>query len=59
MYCRALLHFLDPVKFNSKDSFVEKYKNLSSFNETEVVFPKKALSSLYKQNTVFSLIELL
>lgn len=32
----ALLHFLDPVKFNSKDTFVERYKNLSSFNETEL-----------------------
>jgi hypothetical protein len=36
-FCRALLHFLDPVKFNSKDTFVERYKNLSSFNETEVL----------------------
>lgn len=34
--CRALLHFLDPDKFRSKDDFVQKYKNLSSFNETEV-----------------------
>lgn len=33
---RALLHFLDPGKFSSKDDFVEKYKNLSSFNEFEV-----------------------
>ncbi|XP_038972966.1 protein CHROMATIN REMODELING 5 isoform X1 [Phoenix dactylifera] len=32
----ALLHFLDPVKFNNKDDFVEKYKNLSSFNEIEL-----------------------
>lgn len=32
----ALLHFLDPDKFKSKDDFVEKYKNLSSFNETEL-----------------------
>ncbi|KAJ6838441.1 protein CHROMATIN REMODELING 5-like isoform X1 [Iris pallida] len=32
----ALLHFLDPVKFYSKDDFVEKYKNLSSFNEIEL-----------------------
>ncbi|CAN6206359.1 unnamed protein product [Urochloa humidicola] len=39
----ALLHFLDPVKFNSKDSFVEKYKNLSSFNETELANLHKEL----------------
>ncbi|KAH6834273.1 chromatin remodeling 5 [Perilla frutescens var. hirtella] len=32
----ALLHFLDPDKFRSKDDFVQKYKNLSSFNETEL-----------------------
>ncbi|KAL9143209.1 hypothetical protein ABFS82_14G221200 [Erythranthe guttata] len=32
----ALLHFLDPDKFRSKDVFVQKYKNLSSFNETEL-----------------------
>ncbi|XP_077251792.1 protein CHROMATIN REMODELING 5-like isoform X2 [Tasmannia lanceolata] len=32
----ALLHFLDPEKFKNKDDFVEKYKNLSSFNETEL-----------------------
>ncbi|KAL8480023.1 hypothetical protein ACS0TY_026817 [Phlomoides rotata] len=32
----ALLHFLDPDKFRSKDDFVHKYKNLSSFNETEL-----------------------
>lgn len=38
LICRALLHFLDAAKFNSKDIFVEKYKNLSSFNETEVMF---------------------
>jgi len=38
----ALLHFLDPGKFNSKDDFVENYKNLSSFNETE-------LSNLHKE----------
>lgn len=35
--CRALLHFLDPDKFRSKDEFVQKYKNLSSFNEIEVL----------------------
>ncbi|KAF5751614.1 Chromatin remodeling complex subunit isoform 1 [Tripterygium wilfordii] len=29
----ALLHFLDPDKFKSRDDFVENYKNLSSFNE--------------------------
>lgn len=34
--CRALLHFLDPDKFRSKDDFVQNYKNLSSFNENEV-----------------------
>lgn len=33
---RALLHFLDPDKFKSKDDFVQNYKNLSSFNEIEV-----------------------
>jgi hypothetical protein len=33
---RALLHFLDPEKFRSKDEFTEKYKNLSSFDEKEV-----------------------
>ncbi|XP_077218818.1 protein CHROMATIN REMODELING 5-like isoform X2 [Tasmannia lanceolata] len=32
----ALLHFLDPEKFKNKDDFVEKYKNLSSFNEIEL-----------------------
>ncbi|CAA2986992.1 CHROMATIN REMODELING 5 isoform X1 [Olea europaea subsp. europaea] len=32
----ALLHFLDPDKFRSKDDFVHKYKNLSSFNEIEL-----------------------
>ncbi|GMJ15524.1 chromatin remodeling 5 [Hibiscus trionum] len=32
----ALLHFLDPDKFKSKDDFVQNYKNLSSFNEIEV-----------------------
>ncbi|XP_061342770.1 protein CHROMATIN REMODELING 5-like isoform X2 [Gastrolobium bilobum] len=32
----ALLHFLDPNKFNSKDDFVQNYKNLSSFNENEL-----------------------
>lgn len=35
---RALLHFLDPEKFKSKDDFVQNYKNLSSFNENEVQF---------------------
>jgi hypothetical protein len=35
---RALLHFLDPEKFRSKDEFTEKYKNLSSFDEKEVCF---------------------
>lgn len=34
---RALLHFLDPHKFSSKEDFVENYKNLSSFNEIEVI----------------------
>ncbi|KAK4482440.1 hypothetical protein RD792_009597 [Penstemon davidsonii] len=32
----ALLHFLDPAKFRSKDDFVQKYKNLSSFNDMEL-----------------------
>ncbi|XP_058199192.1 protein CHROMATIN REMODELING 5 isoform X3 [Rhododendron vialii] len=32
----ALLHFLDPHKFKSKDDFVQNYKNLSSFNEIEL-----------------------
>ncbi|OMO51280.1 SNF2-related protein [Corchorus capsularis] len=32
----ALLHFLDPDKFKSKDEFVQNYKNLSSFNENEL-----------------------
>ncbi|KAJ6424815.1 hypothetical protein OIU84_025561 [Salix udensis] len=32
----ALLHFLDPDKFRSKDDFVHNYKNLSSFNEIEL-----------------------
>uniref|UniRef100_A0A7N0SWY7 Protein CHROMATIN REMODELING 5 n=1 Tax=Kalanchoe fedtschenkoi TaxID=63787 RepID=A0A7N0SWY7_KALFE len=32
----ALLHFLDPPKFRSKDDFVQNYKNLSSFNEKEL-----------------------
>lgn len=32
----ALLHFLDTEKFKNKDDFVEKYKNLSSFNEIEL-----------------------
>lgn len=36
LFCRALLHFLDPDKFRSKDEFVQNYKNLSSFNENEV-----------------------
>ncbi|XP_020273796.1 protein CHROMATIN REMODELING 5-like isoform X3 [Asparagus officinalis] len=39
----ALLHFLDPVKFNSKDVFVENYKNLSSFNEIELANLHKEL----------------
>jgi hypothetical protein len=38
IFCRALLHFLDPGKFKNKDEFVENYKNLSSFNESEVRF---------------------
>ncbi|KAL1082394.1 hypothetical protein V6Z11_D09G130400 [Gossypium hirsutum] len=32
----ALLHFLDPHKFESKDDFVQNYKNLSTFNENEL-----------------------
>ncbi|KAL2485488.1 Protein CHROMATIN REMODELING 5 [Abeliophyllum distichum] len=32
----ALLHFIDPDKFKSKEDFVQKYKNLSTFNEMEL-----------------------
>ncbi|XP_008449672.2 protein CHROMATIN REMODELING 5 isoform X1 [Cucumis melo] len=32
----ALLHFLDPDKFKSKDDFIHNYKNLSSFDEIEL-----------------------
>ncbi|GFQ02892.1 protein chromatin remodeling 5 [Phtheirospermum japonicum] len=32
----ALLHFLDPDKFRNKDDFVQRYKNLSSFNEMQL-----------------------
>ncbi|PKA67000.1 CHD3-type chromatin-remodeling factor PICKLE [Apostasia shenzhenica] len=39
----ALLHFLDPGKFSSKDDFVDKYKNLSSFNEIELANLHKEL----------------
>ncbi|XP_038988739.1 protein CHROMATIN REMODELING 5-like isoform X3 [Phoenix dactylifera] len=39
----ALLHFLDPVKFNNKDDFVEKYKNLNSFDEIELANLHKEL----------------
>ncbi|KAK6936953.1 Chromo domain [Dillenia turbinata] len=39
----ALLHFLDPDKFNSKDDFVLNYKNLSSFNEIELANLHKEL----------------
>ncbi|WOL00553.1 protein CHROMATIN REMODELING 5 [Canna indica] len=39
----ALLHFLDPEKFNSKDDFIEKYKNLSSFNEIQLANLHKEL----------------
>ncbi|XP_074582487.1 protein CHROMATIN REMODELING 5 [Curcuma longa] len=39
----ALLHFLDPEKFSSKDDFVEKYKNLSSFNEIQLANLHKEL----------------
>ena len=35
---RALLHFLDTDKFKNKEDFIQNYKNLSSFNETEVIF---------------------
>lgn len=38
VFGRALLHFLDPAKFKNKDEFVQNYKNLSSFNESEVSF---------------------
>lgn len=39
----ALLHFLDPDKFKSKDDFVQNYKNLSSFNEIELANLHKEL----------------
>ncbi|PIA48224.1 hypothetical protein AQUCO_01400659v1 [Aquilegia coerulea] len=39
----ALLHFLDSDKFKNKDDFVEKYKNLSSFNELELANLHKEL----------------
>ncbi|XP_059288014.1 protein CHROMATIN REMODELING 5 isoform X1 [Lycium ferocissimum] len=39
----ALLHFLDPDKFKSKDEFVQNYKNLSSFNELELANLHKEL----------------
>ncbi|XP_058107074.1 protein CHROMATIN REMODELING 5 isoform X1 [Magnolia sinica] len=39
----ALLHFLDPEKFKNKDDFVEKYKNLSSFNDIELANLHKEL----------------
>ncbi|CAA6654095.1 unnamed protein product [Spirodela intermedia] len=39
----SLLHFLDPGKFNNKDDFVEKYKNLSTFNEIELANLHKEL----------------
>ncbi|KAF3777906.1 CHROMATIN REMODELING 5 protein [Nymphaea thermarum] len=38
----ALLHFLEPEKFKNKEMFVERYKNLSSFDEIE-------LASLHKE----------
>ncbi|KAJ4756240.1 Chromodomain-helicase-DNA-binding protein 5 [Rhynchospora pubera] len=39
----ALLHFLDHDKFRSKEEFVERYKNLSSFNEVELANLHKEL----------------
>ncbi|KAK8958001.1 CHD3-type chromatin-remodeling factor PICKLE [Platanthera zijinensis] len=39
----ALLHFLDPGKFSSKEDFIENYKNLSSFNEFELANLHKEL----------------
>lgn len=39
----ALLHFLDPEKFKNRDDFVEKYKNLSSFDEHELTNLHKEL----------------
>ncbi|KAJ7189805.1 hypothetical protein O6H91_Y529900 [Diphasiastrum complanatum] len=39
----ALLHFLDPEKFKNKDDFAERYKNLNSFNETELANLHKEL----------------
>lgn len=38
-----MLHFLDPDKFRNKDDFVQNYKNLSSFNETELANLHKEL----------------
>lgn len=48
-YIRALLHFLDPHKFNNKDDFVQNYKNLSSFNEIEVLFGSFLCTILHLQ----------
>ncbi|XP_058089085.1 protein CHROMATIN REMODELING 5-like [Magnolia sinica] len=42
-YVLALLHFLDPKKFKNKGDFVEKYKNLSSFNDIELANLHKEL----------------
>ncbi|XP_010273267.1 PREDICTED: protein CHROMATIN REMODELING 5 [Nelumbo nucifera] len=39
----ALLHFLDSEKFNNREEFVFRYKNLSSFNETELTNLHKEL----------------
>lgn len=50
-YIRALLHFLDPYKFNNKDEFVQNYKNLSSFNEIEVLLD----SFLFLKSCIFRL----
>ncbi|KAF9595153.1 hypothetical protein IFM89_037582 [Coptis chinensis] len=39
----ALLHFLESEKFKNKEDFVERYKNLSSFNELELANLHKEL----------------
>uniref|UniRef100_A0A7N0U3Y7 magnesium chelatase n=1 Tax=Kalanchoe fedtschenkoi TaxID=63787 RepID=A0A7N0U3Y7_KALFE len=46
----ALLHFLDPPKFRNKDDFVQNYKNLSSFNEKEVLLRPHILRRVIKES---------
>lgn len=52
---RALLHFLDGEKFRSKEEFVERYKNLNTFDEVEV---SKFWRTLKKQALEFMDFEL-